>query len=90
MRRSSLRMLTLALASIVLGACKNGPNNAYDTNGIGAGSAAGQEPPGGMAPGGPAGAATPDTSAAARARGAAMPDSADTNRRSTTPRPKRP
>jgi hypothetical protein len=47
MKRSSLRVLTVVLASITLAACKNGNNNAYDTNGIGAGSAAGQVPPGG-------------------------------------------
>jgi hypothetical protein len=40
-------VLTVVLASITLAACKNGNNNAYDTNGIGAGSAAGQVPPGG-------------------------------------------
>jgi hypothetical protein len=90
MRRSTLRILTVALASIVLGACKNGPNNAYDTNGIGAGSAAGQVPPGGVTPGGTAGAATSDTSAAARSSGAATRDSADTSHRSGTPRPRRP
>jgi hypothetical protein len=90
MRRSTLRMLTVTLASIAFGACKNGPNNAYDTNGIGAGSAAGQVPPGGVTPGGTAGAATTDTGAAARASGAATPDSADTSHRSSAPRPKRP
>ena len=90
MRRSTLRVLTVALASLALGACRNGPNNAYDTNGIGAGSAAGQVPPGGVAPGGAAGAATTDTGRTAHASGAATRDSADTSHRSGTSRPKRP
>jgi hypothetical protein len=48
MRRSFVRVLTVALASIAFAACKNGSNNGYDTNGIGAGSAAGQVPPSGI------------------------------------------
>jgi hypothetical protein len=89
MKRSSLRVLTVVLASITLAACKNGNNNAYDTNGIGAGSAAGQVPPGGVTPGA-ATSAPVDTSAAARATPDSTSARADTTRATAKRRPKRP
>jgi hypothetical protein len=46
MQRTSFRVLTAAATVIAFGACKNGSNNASDTLGVGAGSAAGQVPPG--------------------------------------------
>jgi hypothetical protein len=90
MQRSSWRVLTVALASLALAACKNGSNNAADTNGVGAGSAAGQVPPGGVTPGGAMSPAPQDTSAAARARQTTSPNTRDTARDSAAKRSKRP
>ncbi|HVX40620.1 MAG TPA: hypothetical protein VHB25_13710 [Gemmatimonadaceae bacterium] len=57
MTRSSIGVLTFsAMSLLALGACRNGPNNADDTNGITGSSAAGQ-----MAPAPGAAAAAPGT-----------------------------
>jgi len=89
MERSSLRVVTVVLASITLAACKNGSNNAYDTNGIGAGSAAGQVPPGGVSPPATTGA-TVDTSAATPATADSTSARIDTNRGTGKRHAKRP
>jgi hypothetical protein len=89
-QQSSRSVLTVALASLAFAACKNGSNNAADTNGVGAGSAAGQVPPGGVTPGGAMSPAPADTSAASRARQTTSSATRDTTRDSASKRSKRP
>lgn len=80
MKRVSFGVLTVAAAAITFAACKNGSNNASDTLGVGAGSAAGQVPPGA--------AQSPtmaDTSAARRAADSARKASAQPAGATPTP-----
>jgi len=91
MKQVSIAVLTVA--ALTFGACKNGSNNASDTLGVGAGSAAGQVPPGGAQS-----AVMSDTTAAgARAMrdsaapsGTAATSPSDTARRVKAPSKKKP
>ena|SRR5690348_14565242 len=62
MTRSSIGVLSFsAVALLALGACRNGPNNASDTNGVNGASAAGQMAP---VPGATPGTLPSDTTSA--------------------------